>query len=46
LEVELSDAELAQRRVAWQPVRRALTGWLRRYAALVTSGSQGAVLAV
>ena len=25
---------------------RALTGWLKRYTAMVTSGSQGAVLAV
>ena len=46
LEVEASDEELAQRRAAWQPVRRELTGWLKRYAAMVTSGSQGAVLAV
>jgi len=46
LEVELSDEELARRRAAWRPVRRELTGWLRRYAAMVTSGSQGAVLAI
>ncbi|PKO23727.1 MAG: dihydroxy-acid dehydratase [Chloroflexi bacterium HGW-Chloroflexi-1] len=46
LEVELSDAELARRRAAWRPVRRELTGWLRRYAAIVTSGSEGAVLEV
>ncbi|MCU0501630.1 MAG: dihydroxy-acid dehydratase [Anaerolineae bacterium] len=46
LEVELSDEELARRRADWQPVRRELSGWLKRYAALVTSGSQGAVLAV
>ena len=26
--------------------QQALTGWLRRYTAMVTSGSQGAVLAV
>ena len=44
LDVALSDAELAQRRAEWRPVRRELTGWLKRYAALVTSGSQGAVL--
>ena len=46
LEVELSDAELARRKAEWQPPQRALTGWLKRYAAMVTSGSQGAVLAV
>ncbi len=46
LNVELSDAELAARKAAWQPPQRALTGWLKRYAAMVTSGSQGAVLAI
>ena len=46
LDVELTDEELARRRADWQPVRRELTGWLKRYAAMVTSGSQGAVLAV
>jgi dihydroxy-acid dehydratase len=44
LEVELSDDELARRRTAWKPVTRELTGWLRRYARMVTSGSRGAVL--
>ena len=46
LEVDVSDEELARRRAEWQPVRRKLSGWLKRYAAMVTSGSQGAVLAV
>jgi dihydroxy-acid dehydratase len=46
LDVELSDAELARRKAEWQPLQRNLTGWLKRYAAMVTSGSQGAVLAV
>jgi len=46
LDVDVSDEELARRRAEWQPVRRELTGWLKRYAAMVTSGSQGAVLAV
>jgi dihydroxy-acid dehydratase len=46
LEVELSDEDLARRRAAWRPVRRELTGWLKRYAAMVTSGSRGAVLAI
>jgi dihydroxy-acid dehydratase len=44
LDVALSDAELAQRRAEWRPVQRKLTGWLKRYAAMVTSGSRGAVL--
>ncbi len=44
LEVELSDAELARRKAVWQPPQRMLTGWLKRYAAMVTSGSEGAVL--
>ena len=46
LEVEVSDEELARRRAEWQPVQRELSGWLKRYAAMVTSGSQGAVLSV
>jgi len=46
LDVDVSDEELARRRAEWQPVRRELSGWLKRYAAMVTSGSQGAVLAV
>lgn len=44
LEVELSDAELARRRAGWRPQQKILTGWLKRYAAMVTSGSEGAVL--
>lgn len=46
LNVELTEEELARRRAEWQPVTRPLTGWLKRYAAMVTSGSQGAVLRV
>ena len=46
LDVDLSDDELARRRAEWRAPQRALTGWLRRYTAMVTSGSQGAVLAV
>jgi len=46
MHLEVSDAELAQRRAHWQPVRRELTGWLKRYAAMVTSGSEGAVMRV
>ncbi len=47
LNVDLSEAELARRRAAWQPRRDAhLTGWLARYAKMATSASRGAVLEV
>ncbi len=46
LDVEISDEEMARRRAAWQPEPCELTGWLKRYAAMVTSGSEGAVLKV
>jgi dihydroxy-acid dehydratase len=45
LDVELSGAELKERRTRWQPKeQKQLTGFLSRYAKLVTSGSTGAVL--
>jgi dihydroxy-acid dehydratase len=45
LDVDLSEAELVRRRAAWRPrPPRVSTGWLARYAKMVTSGSQGAVL--
>jgi dihydroxy-acid dehydratase len=45
LDAEVSEAELDRRRAVWKPVRReGLTGWLRRYAAQVTSAHTGAVL--
>jgi dihydroxy-acid dehydratase len=40
----VSEAELAERRKAWQPRQRELSGWLGRYQKLVTNASQGAVL--
>ncbi len=47
LDVELSEAELERRRQEWKPpVRADLSGWLARYAKMVTSGSQGAVLEI
>jgi len=46
LAVEIADEELARRKAAWQPPEKTLHGWLKRYAAMVTSGSEGAVLAV
>ncbi len=45
LNVEISDAELAKRKAAWkQPAPKITTGYLARYARMVTSGSTGAVL--
>jgi len=45
LELHVSDEELARRRENWQPLQRPnLPRYLRRYAKMVTSGSQGAVL--
>ena len=46
LHLHVSDDELARRRSVWQPLERpGLPSYLQRYAKLVTSGSQGAVLA-
>ncbi|MFZ1462868.1 MAG: dihydroxy-acid dehydratase [Anaerolineae bacterium] len=46
LDVELTEGELATRRASWQPlIRPDLPNILRRYARMVTSGSQGAVYA-
>jgi dihydroxy-acid dehydratase len=45
LEVELSDAELEQRRRDWKaPPPRFARGWLARYSRMVTSANTGAVL--
>jgi len=46
LNVRLSDAEVAERRAARQERPRELTGWLARYAAMVTSADEGAVLRI
>ena len=47
LNVDVSDEELAKRKEKWQPRQPKITdGYLRRYAALVTSGNRGAVLDV
>ena len=47
LNVDVSDEELAKRKEKWQPrVPKITDGYLRRYAALVTSGNRGAVLDV
>ena len=44
--VEVTDEELARRKAQWRAPKRELSGWLKRYAAMVTSGSEGAVLRV
>lgn len=45
LELEVSDEELAARKAAWtQPEPKVKTGYLSRYARLVTSANTGAVL--
>ena len=45
LTLRVSDPELARRRRAWKlPQRPALTGWLSRYAARVTSAAEGGVM--
>jgi dihydroxy-acid dehydratase len=44
LKVEVSDAELAQRRTAWQtPAPKATSGVLGKYVRLVRSASEGCV---
>lgn len=45
LDVKLSEEELAQRKAKWQPREpKVTTGYLARYASMVTSGNRGAVL--
>ncbi|MBQ9936131.1 MAG: dihydroxy-acid dehydratase [Lachnospiraceae bacterium] len=45
LNVKLSDEELAARKAKWQPREpKVTTGYLARYAKMVTSGNRGAVL--
>ena len=47
INVKLSDEELAARKAQWKPRQPKInTGYLARYAALVTSGNRGAVLEV
>ena len=47
IELDVPDDVLAQRKANWQPREpRITTGYLARYAAMVTSGNRGAVLEV
>ena len=42
--LKVSEEELARRRAAWKPVKKPVSGYLKRYARLVTSADRGAVL--
>ena len=45
LDIKVSDEEMAARRAKWQPRQpKVTTGYLARYASMVTSGNRGAVL--
>lgn len=44
LNMLVSEEELARRREKWQPKEQHVTGYLARYAAMVTSGNRGAIL--
>lgn len=47
LEIKVSDEEMQARREKWQPREpKVTTGYLARYAAMVTSGNRGAILEV
>ena len=47
LELAVSDEELLARKAKWQPREpKVTTGYLKRYASLVTSGNRGAILAL
>lgn len=47
LELVVSDEELERRRANWQPREpKVTTGYLARYASMVTSGNRGAVLEI
>ncbi len=45
LELKVSDEEMAERRKEWKPKEpKVTTGYLARYASMVTSGNRGAIL--
>ena len=47
LELDISDEEMAARKAKWQPREpKVKTGYLARYASMVTSGNRGAILEV
>ncbi|MDY2843343.1 MAG: dihydroxy-acid dehydratase, partial [Treponema sp.] len=45
IHLEVSDEELEKRRAAWKPIEpKVKTGYLARYAKLVSSADKGAIL--
>ena len=44
INMKVSDEELARRRASWTPNTKEVSGYLKRYAALVTSADKGAIL--
>ena len=44
LELKVDEAELAERMKNFVPQKKELSGYLKRYAALVSSGAKGAIL--
>ena len=44
IQLNIDDAELEHRMAAFTPKKKELSGYLKRYASLVTSGAQGAIL--
>ena len=47
INLKISDEEMAKRKAKWQPRQpKVTTGYLARYAAMVTSGDRGAILEV
>ena len=44
IQLNIDDAELERRMAAFTPKKKELNGYLKRYASLVTSGAQGAIL--
>ena len=44
IDILVSEAELAERKLAWTPVKHELNGWLARYQKLVSNASQGGIL--
>jgi dihydroxy-acid dehydratase len=46
IDILVPEAELAERKKTFQPVKRNLGGWLARYQKLVTNASRGGILSV
>ena len=44
IELKISDEEFAARMAAFEPKQKELSGYLKRYASLVSSGAKGAIL--